>query len=129
MLEAVTSTKWYVDLDWYARNKRSLAALARAYLCSKCRRKLGDGEPAQEKLITTIRDCCAKGSQFINPGQPVMENVFRLLLANGNQPMSLEEIGQQLKERLGGDNYRTSPQMLACLLARDNFYGIKPVTD
>ena len=58
-----------------------------------------------------------------------MECVFRLILANVNQPIDLEELGSRLRERLGGDTYRTSPEVLSRLLENDRHYGLRRVTD
>ena len=58
-----------------------------------------------------------------------MESVFRLILANGNRPLELEELGNQLRERLDGDTYRTSPEMLSRLLDNDRYYGLRQVGD
>ena len=120
---------WFIDLDWYQPNNRSFFSLARNCLCSKCRKRLKveEGEIAAADLLTTIRDCCSKEPGFISGGSPILESIFRLFLANGNQSLDLEELGKQLSERRGGDHYRTSVEVLSRLLASDQYYGIKPV--
>ena len=125
------SSRWFLDLDWYQQNNRSLLALTQHCLCHKCRERLGGSERQVSipDLLSTIRDCCSQDPEFVTSRLPILENVFRLILANCNQPLDLEELSNQLRERLGGDTYRTSPEMLSRLLSNDYYYGLRQVTD
>jgi len=124
-----TSTRWFIDIDWYQQNNRSLFALAQHCLCYSCREKLENSEKNDfaSELLAAIKDCCSQDPEFINSRLPILESVFRLLLANGNRPLVLEELGSQLRERLGGDTYRTSPEILSRLLGNDRHYGLSQV--
>jgi len=66
---------------------------------------------------------------FITRELPILDNIFRLFLANGNQPFDVEELGSRLNELRGGDTYRTSPEILPRLLKSDRFYGLQQVKD
>ncbi len=108
---------------------RSFFTLVQNYLCPKCRERLEAGEaeiPAGE-LLSTIRDCCSKTPEFITPKLSLLESVFRLFLANGNQPLDSEELGKQLRERCSGGSYRTSAEVLSRLLSDEQYYGIRQV--
>jgi hypothetical protein len=113
-------------LDWFQQNNRSISILLQTYLCPKCAKRLSakrkDNSP--ESLMTAIKDCCSHAPGFINDRLPVLESVFRFFLANGNQPLELEELGKQLSELRGGDPYRTSPETLSRLLKNDRYYGL-----
>ena len=119
--------RWFIDLDWFPRNNRSFATLARDRLCPACRERLEAEatEVTDSQLIATIRDCCAKTPGFISSELPILESVFRLFLVTGNQPLDLEQLSQQLDEQLGGDSYRTSPDILSRLLGSDRYYGLR----
>jgi len=121
--------RWFIDPDWYQQNKRSFFALAQRFLCSKCHEQLKaeQEEIAVADLLSAIRDCCSKSPGFITGELPILESVFRLFLASGNQPLDLEELGKQLSEWRGGDTYRTSPEILSRLLNSDQFYGLRQV--
>jgi len=118
--------RWFIDLDWYQQNNRTFFTLAQGYLCPKCRERLKE-EISADELLTTIKDCCSKTPGFITDKLPILESIFRLFLANGNQPLEVEELGRQLSERRGGDTYRTSAEVLPRLLKDEQYYGIRQV--
>ena len=117
------STNWFIDLNWYRQNGRSLVAMARDYLCAECKEKLADKKVDTPELFSTLKDCCAKSPDYIAGTMPVSESIFRLFLSNGNHPLILEEISRRLSVLREGDAYRTSPEVLFRLLENDNFYG------
>jgi len=121
--------RWFIDFNWYQENSRSFFALAQASLCAKCREQLKEGEISADDILTTIRDCCSKNPAFITDRLPILESIFRLFLANGNQPLDLEELGEQLREWRGGDTYRTSAEVLSRLLSSDQCYGLRQAPD
>lgn len=123
--------RWFVDLDWYQLNNRSFVALAETCLCPNCRKRLKaeGGEVSATELLATIRDCCSTAPGFITGELPILESVFRVFLANGNRPLSLEGLGEQLNERRGGDAYRTSAEILPRLLRSDQYYGLSQLRE
>ena len=119
------SPRWFIDLDWYRQNNRSFLALAQGCLCPECGERLKEGEISAADLVTTIKDCCSKTPDFITGKVPILEAIFRLFLANGNQPLDLEEMGRQLSDWRGGETSGTSAQVLSRLLERDQYYGLR----
>lgn len=117
---------WFIDLDWHQQNNRSFLALAQGCLCPKCQERLKEKASAAD-IFMTIKDCCSKTPNFITGKLPILESIFRLFLANGNQPLDLEKLGGQLSEWRGGDTYRASAEILSCLLANDRYYGIRQI--
>ncbi len=122
------SPRWFIDLDWHQQSNCSFFALAQGCLCPKCQERL-KGEISAADLLTTIKDCCSKTPDFIAGELPILESAFRLFLANGNQPLDLEELGRQLSEWRGGDTYRTSVEILSRLLSSDQCYGLGQVNE
>ena len=119
-----TRPRWFIDLDWQQSNNRSFSTLAKGCLCPECRERLR-GEISIADLLANIKDCCSKTPGFITGESPVLESIFRLFLANGNQPLDLEEVGRQLSEWRGGDTYRTSVEILSRLFKSDQYYGLR----
>jgi len=124
------SPRWFIDLDWYQQSNRSFFALAQSYLCPKCRERLKavEREISAAELLSAIGDCCSKTPGFITHRLPILESVFRLFLANGNQPLDLEELGRQLSRWRGGAAYHTPAEFLSRLLSSDQYYGLRQVT-
>jgi hypothetical protein len=123
--------RWFIDLGWFQQNSRSISVLLESRLCAKCRKQLDAGgkKPTDIKLLSKIKDCCSQAPEFNTGRLPILESAFRLLLANGNQPLTLEELGKQLTEKRGGDISRTSEGILSRLLQSDHFYGLRPAPD
>jgi hypothetical protein len=122
---------WSIDTQWFEKNNRSFLDLAQRGLCPKCVEKLGKKKKkaTSSEVLSAIQDCCSKLPDFMTVRMPIMESVFRILLANGNKPMAVEDIGHELSIRRGGDNYAGSPQMLTRLLNNDHWYGFKKVSE
>ena len=125
------NTRWFIDLDWYQPNNRSFSILAGHCLCAKCRQrlKIEEREVPANKLLSAIKGCCSQEPDFITGELPILESVFRLFLANGNQPLDLEDVGKQLSEQRGGNPCRTSVEILSRLLENDQYYGLRQVAD
>lgn len=122
------ASRWFIDLDWLEQHHRSFLVLAKDCLCPKCRERLEESEEeiSAAGLMSTIKDCCSKTPEFITDRSPVLGSIFRLLLANGNQPLDLEKLGKKLAEWQGGGR-RTPPEVLSRLLESDRYYGLRQV--
>jgi hypothetical protein len=118
---------WSISLDWYKQHNRSFPALVRGCLCPNCRAQLDKGEISEASLATNVQDCCSKLPGFISGEMAILESVFRLFLANGNEPLDLATLSRRLDNWLAGDTYRTSAEVLSRLLQDERYYGIRQV--
>lgn len=114
--------RYFIDLDWLERNSRSFILLARSRLCPRNHPNLGKTLKA-DRLLAVFPECCASREDFITADQPILESLFRLFLAAGNQPLSLEEIRQQLERRR--ESKVPAAEVLQRLLDGDAFYGLR----
>ncbi|MFC2013780.1 hypothetical protein ACFLU8_02740 [Chloroflexota bacterium] len=90
--------------------------------------KAEEGEISADDLLAATRECCSKTPGFITRELPILESVFRLFLANGNQPPpDMEKRGRQLNEWRGGNIYCTSAKILPRLISNDRYYGLRQV--
>jgi hypothetical protein len=64
---------------------------------------------------------CAKQDNFLNSKMALVDSVFRILLANGNKPMTPEELGETLN--------RPASTILRTLSGVRVYKGIRPVQD
>jgi len=114
---------WFINLEWYRENNRSFFNLAKGYLCPECREQVRE-EVSPEEIFATIKSCCSQKQGFFTSKLPVLDSTFRLFLANGNQPLELEELAQQLSERRE-NTYHIPTESLSRLLEDEQYYGIR----
>jgi hypothetical protein len=124
-----TQQKWYIDADWFRENNRSLSALVRGRLCPDCIKRLNPDahHVSEERLIKSIKECCSRIPGYVGVTTPILESVFRIILANGNTPLSLGDIMRQMGERWGVSMYRVSEPVLNTLLEKDRYYGLSRI--
>lgn len=147
--EPTVEERYFIDSDWYDQQGVSFNDVLQDRMCPQCQRRLG--EEVEERYpvldrrtrrvtyelrqvqygsrpIVVIRDCCARKSGFITPDMLVLEVVFRILLANGNQPMPLEHIRDQLREWCPTGRCQwllLPPEALRRIVENDRFYGLR----
>jgi len=121
--------RWFIDLDWYQQNNRSFLILAQARLCPSCSEKLKGTAVTEAEVLSAIKSCCAQTPGFITPHSTLLESIFRLFLANGNQPLTLAKLGERLRDYRQGDTRSSSMQLLSRLLESDRYYGFGRLKD
>lgn len=140
-----------LDEAWLDAQGRNLASLIMDRLCPEARARIG--EVREERTATTdasgqvvfaaqrttlgtdsgslmrlLAESCADTPGYRNARLPVMEMVFRILLANQNQPMATDDILQQLEDWVRpGDGRVLHSNVVERLIASDDFYGIRKV--
>ncbi len=128
-------TKFHIDMEWWEENQRDIRVYIRDMLCPECRMAYEAGGSSDEvdwvdeqtgevnrvdSLWHSLRTCCSKRPNYITPNMPIVEAVFRTFLANGNKPLSVNELYELLDRR--------PPQILLRILTAGPVYmGIRPV--
>ena len=117
---------YFIDLDWYREQERSFALLVAARLCPSSQKKKLPKTDAG--LLNTVKQCCPKTEGYITPDMPLLESVFRLLLASGNKPLTLKQIQAKLLQRAGdtAEPRDFSIPKLQRIIDHDTFYGLRP---
>ena len=73
-------------------------------------------------LWHSLQSCCSHKPEFYSSEVSLATAIFRLFLANGNQPMSPMEIWQKLPRR--------DPKTILRLLTESrSYYGVRPVSE
>jgi hypothetical protein len=131
-----TQTKFRIDFDWWKENDTNWRIFLRSFLCAQhqdffsnkqleIKLDVVDPETAEIKqmdgLLYELMEHCAKQEDFIQENIPLVAKVFRLLLANGNQPLTPGEI-----EILVGKPAQT---ILTILTGPQVFKGIRMVRE
>ena len=85
--------------------------------------------PDPAALLGEIRSHCRDDDDFIQSSMPLQEIVFRTLLLNGGEPMSLSDLHQELTERWSSPIRPITVTLggLARILDNDAFYGFTAV--
>jgi len=123
-----------IDPEGLAAQNRSFQLMLHHRRCASCWGSMlqqpdgGREIQASEHLKRIVKHCSA-AADFIHAEMPLMEAVFRLLLANSTKPMTLEEIYQGLEERwVDSVNPRIPlPTGVYWTLRSDTYYGIGQV--
>jgi hypothetical protein len=102
---------FHIDFDWWRANDENWHVALASMLCPEHQEAFAtlpdgqmidwvDPETAEvhqmDGLQYTLIQHCAKQSGFLDEHTAVVEAIFRLLLSNGNTPMSAEELGARL---------------------------------
>ncbi len=140
---------YHIDPSWFEENALSFEDIVRARMCDACRAKVGteveERAPVFEKPsgrmkfsvqrttygsdpMKVIREHCGRAKSYINRDMPTLEAVFRIYLANGNQPLRLEDVRDQLAEWCpgGGCQWLLLPlETVDRLVQNDTYYGLR----
>ena len=102
---------FHIDFDWWRANDENWHVALASMLCPEHQEAFAslpegqmidwvDPETAEVRqmdgLQHTLIQHCAKQAGFLDEHTAMVEAIFRLLLANGNTPMSAEELGARL---------------------------------
>ncbi|HZQ98966.1 MAG TPA: hypothetical protein VFC93_09140 [Chloroflexota bacterium] len=143
--------RFFIDTSWYEQNGRSFKAMAQGRFCSACQAKLGtvteERVPTVDKKtnrvvyevrqvqygdqpMAVIRADCSKQRNYITPDTPVLEAIFRVFLANGNQPATIERLREQLGDwiSLRDRPHNYAPELIERLIRNDKRYGLREFT-
>jgi hypothetical protein len=139
LLRPDVNTKFSIDYDWWAKQSRDVRVLTWEQLCRECKNKLGNGidtgdidwvdpDTGEIKVVDgltySLRECCSQREDYITNTTPLSVSIFRLLIANGNAPMSAVE----LHDRIGRSDPRAILRVLLGKQMRTH-YGIKPILE
>lgn len=127
--QEVAPSRYAIDLQWYQIMGLSFERLVQSRLCAGCleRSRL---EP-DFAPVKAIAECCGDDPDFITPYTPTAEAIFRLFLLNSNQPMTVAQMEEYLKGRLGYNRgYRDlSAATIQRLLDSGTSYGFSRVDE
>ena len=95
--KSADSPRYHINQKAYEASGRSLAFTIYSRMSKEGKKAASDAgfangfAPAAEymKIMSTI---CSGKSDFLLPGTPITEAVFKLLASNSNKPMTIDEI-------------------------------------
>jgi len=129
MAKTDSVTRYYVDVDEGAHQRRSVKAMMADRKCSICRQADTTESIMAEttkSIIKQITAQCSKTQDFLLPDTPLIEGIFRIILAGGNKPLSADEISKELLDRWSISAYPRdlSPVVVKKVLDHNESYSI-----
>jgi hypothetical protein len=136
LIKPTLKTKFHIDFDWWERESREFRVYLASHLCSEHRAVFADyadievvdvidpetAEVRKEDGIQhTLRTHCSRLPDFITPHTTLVDAVFRVFIANANQPLSPEE----LADRIGRPGQANT--ILRTLSGARVYKGLRPV--
>jgi len=130
--ETVAEPKYQIDAKAFDATGRSFAYAVYSRLSTGGKAVVDDGEtPAgfgtAAEYMKVMGNVCTNEPEFLLPGTPITEAVFRLLLANLNKAMTLAEIQSGLTDAWASVIYlkNLSDEVLRRMLEQENDYFIR----
>ncbi|NOH02576.1 MAG: hypothetical protein HND47_11780 [Chloroflexi bacterium] len=134
LLKPNAKTPFHIDFEWWQQNERDWHVFLRSLLCAEHQEAFADieegglidwidPETAEVKPVDGVQHAlmshCALLPEFVSPRTAIVEAIFRTFLANGNVPMSAEELGR----RLG----RSADVILKTIAGPRVYRGLRPI--
>ena len=133
LVKPTVDTPFHIDFAWWKKNERDWHVYLRSLLCPEHQDAFAnveegetidwvDPKTAEVKPVEGVQNAlmshCVKQPDFLTSQTALVEAVFRLLISNGNIPLSAEELGTRLN--------RPPEIILRTLVGARVYKGIKP---
>jgi hypothetical protein len=133
LVKPTVRTPFHVDFDWWRATDNNWHVALQGLLCPEHQEAFAnlpegqvidwiDPETAEvhqmDGLQNIIIDHCAKQAGFLDEHTVLVEGVFRLLLANGNTPMTPEGLSRMLN--------RPADTILKTIAGARVYKGLRP---
>lgn len=133
LVRPTLQTPFQIDFGWWDRADRDLEVYLRSHLCPEHQQALSEGDPheqvdhvdpvtAEVSQLDRMRDVlishCAQQEDYLTRQTSLVNAIFRVFLANGNQPMTPEQLAEQLE--------RPARMILRTISGPRIYKGIRP---
>jgi hypothetical protein len=131
-----TTLRYHIDYSWWEKSNRDLRVYLQSHLCTEHQELYARFDELEEidwidprtaevrkvdGLEHTLHTHCSLQPEYITPNTPLVNAVFRVFLANGNSPMTAEELAGRVGRQ---------PEMITRTLSSGQVYkGIRPIED
>jgi hypothetical protein len=111
LIKPTLQTQFHIDYEWWDRESRDLRVYLQSHLCPEHQTALAadaggelvdnvdpdTGEVQKvDRLQYTLRAHCMLQPDFLTAHTSLVDAVFRVFLANGNQPLTPEELAEKI---------------------------------
>jgi len=133
LVKPTINTPFHIDFEWWQKSERDWHVYLRTLLCAEHQEAFANVQEGQmidwidpitaevkpvEGVQNALMTHCVKQPDFLTNQTALVEGVFRTFLANGNIPMSSDELASRLNR---------PPEIILRTLAGARVYkGIRP---
>ena len=106
-------TPFHIDFDWWEHQRREYVFYMRSHLCEEHQYKFVSEEDDDDQMLDwvdsrtgqvcrldylhyTLRIHCAIQPEFLTKRTSLVDAIFRLFIANGNQPLTVTELALRI---------------------------------
>lgn len=133
LVKPTLQTPFHIDFEWWQDNDRNWRVELRGLLCAQHQAAFAglpenqmmdwiDPETAEVRQLDGLQHAlighCARQEGFLTKHTTLVDAVFRLLLVNGNTPLSAQELGAKLN--------RPADMILRTLAGPRVYKGLRP---
>lgn len=113
LVKPTLDTPFQIDFDWWKQHDNNWHVFLHGYLCPEHQAAFAnssedirvdwiDPETAEVRSVDGLQQVlinhCARQPGFVTQNTTMVDAVFRVLLANGNEPMTPVELGQAINK-------------------------------
>ena len=129
-------TKFHIDFDWWEETGRNFRVHLFSNLCNECQDRYRNYQETElvdwidpdtaevtqvDGLWHSLRTDCSLKTDYINDSTPLTTAIFRVFLANGNEPLTPVELGSRV--------HRSPDVILRTIGGVQVYNAVKPVTE
>jgi len=133
LIKPTLETPFHIDFEWWRANDNNWHIALQSLLCPEHQEAYAnlpeglmidwvDPESAEVRQLDGVQNTlishCAKQPGFLDEHTALVDAIFRVLLANGNRPMSVDELGKHLN--------RPAVTILKTIAGPRIYKGLKP---
>jgi hypothetical protein len=130
------NTRFHIDFNWWSQSDRDWRIYLQSLMCEQHQQAFQgyqeddmvdwvDPETAEVQRVNGLQHIliqhCAREPGFITERTAMVDALFRLFLANGNEPMTSQELAQQLG--------RPPITILKVLSSGQVYRGMRPILE
>lgn len=136
LVKPTLNTRYHIDFDWWRQSENDWHVHLRGLLCEEHQEMFADysvgdmldfidPDTAEVRPMNGLQQAilahCARQPEFLTVKTAMVEAVFRVFLANGNSPLSINDLAEKLE--------RPASIILTTLSAGRVYKGIRPVQE
>jgi hypothetical protein len=111
LVKPTLDTPYQIDFDWWKQHDNNWRVFLKSFLCPEHQKSFAeatddiqidwiDPETAEitvmDGILQVVMSHCAKQPDFLTSNSALVDSVFKVFLANGNEPLTPKEIGEMI---------------------------------